>query len=67
MLFLPLLSLKPPRLVRPRTGMKPKVLLKIASPLYRLPLLTLTIKGLGKTEANRRLGFIGYFYSNKCI
>jgi hypothetical protein len=47
--------------------MKPKVLWRIASPLCRLPLLTLKINGQGKMEAHRRLGFLGYLDSNKCI
>jgi hypothetical protein len=44
-LILLLLVLKPPRLMRTRTEMKPKDLWRKAALLHRLPLLTLKIKG----------------------
>jgi hypothetical protein len=49
MLILPLLILKPPRLARTRTEMKPKVLWRISSPLCHLPMLTLRIKVRGRS------------------
>jgi hypothetical protein len=49
MLILPLLILKPPRLARTRTEMKPKVLWRIVSPLCRLPLPTLRINVEGRS------------------
>jgi hypothetical protein len=49
MLILPLLILKPPRLARTRTEMKPMVLWRISSPLCHLPMLTLRIKVRGRS------------------
>jgi hypothetical protein len=44
MLKLPLLTLKPSRLVRTRMGMKPRVLWREATPFCRLPSLSLRLK-----------------------
>jgi hypothetical protein len=49
MFILLLLTPKFLRLVRTRTEMEPKVLWRIASPLCRLHLLILRIKGRGKS------------------
>jgi hypothetical protein len=53
MLILPLLIPKSPRLVITRMEMELKVLWRIASPLCRLPLLTLRTKGQVMTHKYR--------------
>jgi hypothetical protein len=54
MLILPLLILKPPRLVKMRMEMKPKVLWRKAIPLGRLPLLTPRIKVRRRSESAQK-------------
>jgi hypothetical protein len=49
MLILPLLTPRSPKLAITRMEMEPKVIWRIARPLCRLPLLTLRIKGWGRS------------------
>jgi hypothetical protein len=53
--------------MKTRTEMKPKDLWRRATLLRRLLLLTLKIEVWKKEEARRRLGFLEYLCSKRCI